>query len=90
MGIVSTGRGGVMKYTPEPDVPAVFTPKQIGTEVIYRIPNQAVLSQGIIAEFSPGRRFMRIGKRWLANQEGTVLAILKKKRSKRRTPYDQS
>jgi hypothetical protein len=76
-----------MTYEPEDDVPETLTEAHLGSRVVFRIPNQAVLSEGEIAEFSSSGRYLRIGKRWLANQRGTVLAMLNNM-ARRRSPYD--
>lgn len=58
--------------------PETVKPEHIGTSILYKLPNQAVISEGQIEAISPDGKYFRVGpKRWLANQAGSVLSILK-------------
>jgi len=66
-----------MKSRPERNVPARIEKKHIGMKVIYRLPNQVVLSEGVIDGLSPEGQFVRINKtRWVENGGGAILAVL--------------
>ena len=78
-----------MSYTPEEGTPDRMDNRHVGAEILYRLPNQAVLSQGTVKGFSPRRQFVQIGRHWLPNVAGTVLCVLNKAK-KRETPYDES
>lgn len=75
-------------YEPEEDVPDRLTSSHKGSRVVFRIPNQAILSEGKVEEFTKSENYLRIGRSWLINARGTVLAILDNKATERTSPYD--
>ncbi|WP_309382038.1 hypothetical protein [Cerasicoccus frondis] len=80
-----------MKNLPETNAPSKVTRHHIGQRILYRLPNQAVVSEGEIMEISPEGNFFKAGRSWLANESGAVLSVLSGsiKIKKRKTPYDQ-
>lgn len=76
-------------YTPEPGTPEVLDVRHVGLEALYRLPNQAIVSQGTVGEFTPLRQYVRIGRHWLRNAPGVVLAVFAVTNNKKReTPYE--
>jgi len=62
--------------TIESNVPKVLTSAHVGLRVLYRLPNQLVVSEGVVEALSPESLYVRIGKRWVENGSGAVLAVL--------------
>lgn len=60
----------------ESGVPDRFSKEHIGCKVLFRLPNNAIAIEGIIDEFSPGFDYIHIGKRWIENKRGSVLAVI--------------
>ena len=61
----------------ESNVPDRLEKRHVGMRVLYRMPNQAVLSEGVVEGFSPEERFVRLGKgSWVENGTGAVVAVL--------------
>jgi len=59
--------------------------KHIGLTILYKLPNQAVISEGEIEKLSPCGEYFRCGpKRWLPNRPGSVLSVLTQKQKPRR------
>ena len=70
---------------PESNAPKRVNTNHMGRRVIFKLPNQAVISEGEINEISPEHGYFRVGKAWLENKPGAVLAILSKSSSKKRS-----
>jgi hypothetical protein len=60
----------------ESNVPEVIRQDHIGMRVLYRLPNQAIVMEGIIDGLSPEGEYIHIGKRWVQNGVGAILAVL--------------
>ena len=79
-----------LTFTTESGAPISVTKAHIGLRILYRLPNQAVLSEGEIVEVSPEGNYFRTGKAWLANRPGSVLAVLSKNGpSKRKSAFEE-
>lgn len=77
------------EYMPEPGTPETLGERHIGMEALYRLPNQAIVSQGTVSGLSPQGHYVRIGRHWLRNAPGTVLAVFTATNTrKRETPYE--
>jgi hypothetical protein len=76
-----------MDYETESGTPERLGAAHVGVSVLYRLPNQAVLSEGEVGAFSPGKKYVKLGRHWLPNRAGTVLAMLETTKT-RSTPYD--
>lgn len=71
---------GAATCCPETNAPEKVERQHIGATILYKLPNQAVISEGQIEAISPGLAYFRVGsKRWLPNQPGSVLSILNQK-----------
>jgi hypothetical protein len=60
----------------ETNVPSVIEHKHVGCRVLFRLPNQVVISEGVIDGLSPEGEYVRIGKRWVENGSGAILSFL--------------
>jgi hypothetical protein len=60
----------------EKNVPAVITSKDIGSKVLFRLPNNAIAKEGLIIELSPNGEYVHVGKTWVANDGKGILAVL--------------
>ena len=68
----------------ESNVPEKIEKKHIGMKVLYRLPNQVVISEGVIDGLSPEERFVCINKtRWVENGSGAIVAVLSKSKCRR-------
>lgn len=76
------------RYPLEKGVPHVLQACHIGREVLYRLPNQAVLFRGEVMGFTPHSNYVQIGRHWLVNSE-PVLAMFGTTKQKRSTPFDE-
>ena len=66
--------------TQEPNAPATVSAQHIGATILYKLPNQAIISEGQIEAISPDSAYFRVGpKRWMPNQPGSVLSVLNQK-----------
>ena len=60
----------------EQKVPDVITAEHIGARVLYRLPNNAIAIEGTIDELSPGGDYVHVGRNWVENGVGAILAVL--------------
>ena len=60
----------------ESNVPERIEQNHIGTRVLYRLSNQAIVMEGVIDGLSPEGEYVHISKRWIANGTGAILAFL--------------
>jgi hypothetical protein len=60
----------------EANVPDKIDHKHVGSRVLYRLPNQALVFEGIIDGLSPDGEYVKIGKRWIENGAGAILSFL--------------
>jgi len=68
------------KYPRENGVPNTFDEDWIGAVVLCRIPGQAVVKEGEIQRFTPGRKYMKISgfNSWILNTRNhNVVSIVK-------------
>ena len=74
-----------MKNSPESNVPNRVTKTHIGRRILFKLPNQAVISEGEISELSPEAKYFHVGNAWIANETGAVLAMLSTQKKKHRS-----
>ena len=72
----SDGIYSQQRFKPESNVPLIIKQEHIGTRVLYRLPNQALVFEGVIDGLSPEGDYVHIGKRWIPNDGGAILAFL--------------
>ena len=60
----------------ESNVPDEITAEHVGSRVLVRFPGCAGPSEGLVEELSGEAAYVRIGRRWVPNGEGHVLAVL--------------
>ena len=67
----------------ESNVPNIVTKDHVGTRVLYKLANQAIVMEGVIDGLSPEGKYVHIGKRWVENGTGAILAFLKNSQKRR-------
>lgn len=72
----------------EANAPETVNRTHVGLRILYRMPNQAVISEGTITELSPGGSYFRVGRAWIANRAGAVLSVLPSGGGKRTDAFE--
>ena len=67
----------------ESKVPERMTQNDVGTRVLYKLPNQALAFEGLIDGLSPEGDYIHIGKRWVENGTGAILSVLQNSQRRR-------